>query len=238
MGIRPLDLSVEIAGCWRMLKRYDGRLVPVYLPLFLKSLLKSFFHILSALCPTSGASSTMTSCSSSRSSMFRSSARYSCSSVTSIQTEASSSPPDHLFMPFLSQKVTALFGGREGDSESFMSERETFAGCQGDRTSHTGGYPGDWSHGDKHGAIWVDDRYYMSVDVNRFEPHDIVVMAFNNNVVIHAEKVKHDGCVIDKFTHKSLLPEDMDPLSVSGTLTLEGVLVISVKSMSRAPSHP
>lgn len=49
MGIRPLDLNVEIAGCWRMLKRCDGRLVPVYLPLFLKSLLKSFFHILSAL---------------------------------------------------------------------------------------------------------------------------------------------------------------------------------------------
>ncbi|KAK3531629.1 hypothetical protein QTP70_025816, partial [Hemibagrus guttatus] len=84
------------------------------------------------------------------------------------------------------------------------------------------------------GAIWVDDHYYTSADVSRFEPHDIVVMAFNSSIVIHAEKVGDDGCVMDKFTHKSLLPEDMDPLSVSGTLTPEGVLVISVKSMSRS----
>ncbi|MCI4385620.1 hypothetical protein PGIGA_G00052720 [Pangasianodon gigas] len=185
----------------------------------------------------------LTSCSSSRSSSssFRSSARYSCSSITSIQTEASSPPSDPLFMPFLDQRATALFGGHEGDSESFMSERETFGGCQGDRKSHTGGYQGDWSHGDTHvstGVIWVDDRYYTSADVSRFEPHDIVVMAFNSSIVIHAEKVGDDGCVTDKFTHKSLLPEDMDPLSVSGTLTPEGMLVISVKSMSRPPSRP
>lgn len=51
-------------------------------------------------------------------------------------------------------------------------------------------------------------------------------------------QVGDDGSVMDKFTHKSLLPEDMDPLSVSGTLTPEGVLVISVKSMSRSSSHP
>ncbi|MCJ8739850.1 hypothetical protein PDJAM_G00052110 [Pangasius djambal] len=146
-----------------------------------------------------------------------------------------------ILVPFFSERATALFGGHEGESESFMSERETFGGCQGDRKSHTGGYQGDWSHGDTHvstGVIWVDDRYYTSVDVSRFEPHDIVVMAFNSSVVIHAEKVGDDGCVTDKFTHKSLLPEDMDPLSVSGTLTPEGMLVISVKSMSRPPSRP
>ncbi|KAM9468783.1 uncharacterized protein hspb12 [Clarias gariepinus] len=185
----------------------------------------------------------LTSCSSSRSSSssFRSSARYSCSSVTSVQTAASSPPADSLFMPFLDQRATALFGGHEGDSETFVSKRETFGGCQGDVTSHTGGYRGDWSCGDAHvssGAIWVDDRYYTSADVSRFEPHDIVVMAFNSSVVIHAEKVGDDGCVMDKFTHKALLPEDMDPLSVSGTLTPEGVLVISVKSLSRCPSRP
>ncbi|XP_026994699.1 heat shock protein beta-7 [Tachysurus fulvidraco] len=187
--------------------------------------------------------SSLTSCSSSRSSSssFRSSARYSCSSVTSVQTEASSPPPDPLFVPFLDQRATVLFGGNRGDSESFISERETFGSCQGDKKSHTEGYQGDWSHGDTHvstGAIWVDDHYYTSADVSRFEPHDIVVMAFNSSIVIHAEKVGDDGSVMDKFTHKSLLPEDMDPLSVSGTLTPEGVLVISVKSMSRSSSHP
>ncbi|KAG7322222.1 hypothetical protein KOW79_015080 [Hemibagrus wyckioides] len=137
------------------------------------------------------------------------------------------------FIPFIS-KVQL----QRGDSESFISERETFGSCQGDKKSHTGGYQGDWSHGDTHGAIWVDDHYYTSADVSRFEPHDIVVMAFNSSIVIHAEKVGDDGCVMDRFTHKSLLPEDMDPLSVSGTLTPEGVLVISVKSLSRSSSYP
>lgn len=37
-----------------------------------------------------------------------------------------------------------------------------------------------------------------------------------------------DGSVRDTFTHKSLFPEDMDPLSVSGTFNPDGVLVVSV----------
>uniref|UniRef100_A0A4W5QBP6 SHSP domain-containing protein n=1 Tax=Hucho hucho TaxID=62062 RepID=A0A4W5QBP6_9TELE len=74
----------------------------------------------------------------------------------------------------------------------------------------------------------LGDSYYMSADVSQFEPHDIVLMAYNHNIVIHAEKVLEDGSVSDTFTHKTLLPEDMDPLSVSGTLTPEGMLVVSV----------
>lgn len=190
-----LDPSVERAAWCRTL-RCDGRLVPLYLPLFLKCLLESFFHVLSTLrlfrelrcqershvwkqekrrsdpqctwvwvksdlwsspapesissseSPTSctATSSTMaslTSCSSSHSSSssFRSSARYSCSSVTSIQTEACSPPPDPLFMPFLDRRA----------AESFRSDRETFGGCQGDRKSQTLGYQGDWSHADTQG---------------------------------------------------------------------------------------
>lgn len=38
-----------------------------------------------------------------------------------------------------------------------------------------------------------------------------------------------DGSVSDTFTHKSLFPEDMDPLSVSGTLNPDGTLVVSVR---------
>ncbi|KAF7699671.1 hypothetical protein HF521_002629 [Silurus meridionalis] len=175
--------------------------------------------------------SSLAGCSSSRSSSFRSSARYSCSSVNSIQTEAASSPPDPLFMPFLREQRATRFGAHEGDADSF-------GGCQGDRKSNSEGYHGDWSHGDAHGVIWVDGGYYTSVNVSRFAPHDIVVMAFNSSIVIHAEKLGEDGGVIDRFTHKSLLPEDMDPLSVSGTLMPDGVLVISVKSLSTSLSRP
>ncbi|CAL8350453.1 unnamed protein product [Lota lota] len=75
----------------------------------------------------------------------------------------------------------------------------------------------------------LGDSYYTSADVSRFEPDDIAVMAFNNQVVIHAEKVMEDGSVCDTFTHRSLLPDDMDPLSVRGTLSSDGVLVVSVQ---------
>uniref|UniRef100_A0A667ZZK8 SHSP domain-containing protein n=1 Tax=Myripristis murdjan TaxID=586833 RepID=A0A667ZZK8_9TELE len=75
----------------------------------------------------------------------------------------------------------------------------------------------------------LGDSYYMSADVSQFEPHDVVVMAYNHHVVIHAEKVLEDGSVSDTFTHKSLFPEDMDPLSVSGTLNPDGILVVSVR---------
>uniref|UniRef100_A0A3Q3KD66 SHSP domain-containing protein n=1 Tax=Monopterus albus TaxID=43700 RepID=A0A3Q3KD66_MONAL len=75
----------------------------------------------------------------------------------------------------------------------------------------------------------LGDSYYMSANVSQFEPHDIVVMAYNHHVVIHAQKVLDDGSISDTFTHKSLFPEDMDPLSVSGTLNPDGTLVVSVR---------
>lgn len=45
-------------------------------------------------------------------------------------------------------------------------------------------------------------------------------------------QVLDDGSISDTFTHKSLFPEDMDPLSVSGTLNPDGTLVVSVRQKS------
>uniref|UniRef100_A0A3Q2W0T0 SHSP domain-containing protein n=1 Tax=Haplochromis burtoni TaxID=8153 RepID=A0A3Q2W0T0_HAPBU len=78
----------------------------------------------------------------------------------------------------------------------------------------------------------LGDSYYMSADVSQFEPHDVVVLAYNQHVVIHAQKVLDDGSISDTFTHKSLFPEDMDPLSVSGTLNPDGTLVVRVRRKS------
>uniref|UniRef100_A0A672ZH53 SHSP domain-containing protein n=1 Tax=Sphaeramia orbicularis TaxID=375764 RepID=A0A672ZH53_9TELE len=78
------------------------------------------------------------------------------------------------------------------------------------------------------GVRCVGDVYYMSADVSQFEPHDVVVMAYNHQVVIHAAKVMDDGTVGDTFTHKSLFPDDMDPLSICGTFSPDGVLVVRV----------
>ncbi|XP_061638160.1 heat shock protein beta-7-like [Phyllopteryx taeniolatus] len=78
------------------------------------------------------------------------------------------------------------------------------------------------------GVQCVGDGYYMSADVSQFEPHDVVVMAYNHHVVIHAEKVTEDGSVSDTFTQKSVFPKDMNPLSVCGTFNRDGILVVSV----------
>uniref|UniRef100_A0A3Q2YGZ9 Heat shock protein beta-7-like n=1 Tax=Hippocampus comes TaxID=109280 RepID=A0A3Q2YGZ9_HIPCM len=79
------------------------------------------------------------------------------------------------------------------------------------------------------GVQRVGDSYYVSADVSQFEPHDVVVMAYNHHVVIHAQKVMDDGSVSDTFTHKSQFPKDMNPLSVCGTFHHDGVLTVSVR---------
>lgn len=45
------------------------------------------------------------------------------------------------------------------------------------------------------GVRSVGNSYYMTADVSQFEPHDVVVMAFNHQIVIHAEKVCVCMCV-------------------------------------------
>ncbi|XP_061684456.1 heat shock protein beta-7-like [Syngnathoides biaculeatus] len=77
----------------------------------------------------------------------------------------------------------------------------------------------------------VGDGYSMSADLSQFEPHDVVVMAYHQHVVIHAEKVTEDGHVSDTFTQKSLLPKDMNPLSVRGTFNRDGILVVRVSRL-------
>uniref|UniRef100_A0A672MVE8 SHSP domain-containing protein n=1 Tax=Sinocyclocheilus grahami TaxID=75366 RepID=A0A672MVE8_SINGR len=72
------------------------------------------------------------------------------------------------------------------------------------------------------------DSYFLSADVSGFEPHEVVLLVYNQCVAIHAEKMAADGSVAGRFTHKSVLPADMDPLSVSSSLTAERRLIISV----------
>uniref|UniRef100_H3BZ97 SHSP domain-containing protein n=1 Tax=Tetraodon nigroviridis TaxID=99883 RepID=H3BZ97_TETNG len=150
---------------------------------------------------------TVTSSSRRSSSSYRSSARYSTSS--SYRSEGSLGGPcdslDPLFQPFLdSADHPSLFGAPVGGAVTGL------------QSSTVGG------------VRCLGDSYYMSADVGQFEPHDVVVMAFNHHVVIQAQ-VLDDGSVSDTFTHRSQFPEDMDPLSISGTLQADGTLVVSVR---------
>ncbi|XP_051253476.1 heat shock protein beta-7-like [Dicentrarchus labrax] len=174
----------------------------------------------------------LTSSSRRSSSSYRSSSRYSTSS--SYRSEGSlggsSDSLDPLFEPFLDSADHSSLFGEEGPggpsclapfsrhSRSSYGHTAPAGGAVTGRQSSTGG-----------GVRCLGDSYYMSADVSQFEPHDVVVMAYNHHVVIHAQKVLDDGSISDTFTHKSLFPEDMDPLSVSGTLNPDGTLVVSVR---------
>lgn len=52
-----------------------------------------------------------------------------------------------------------------------------------------GGAMTSWQSSTGGGVHCLGDSYYMSANVSQFEPHDIVVMAYNHHVVIHAQKV-------------------------------------------------
>ncbi|XP_023206886.1 uncharacterized protein LOC111611960 isoform X1 [Xiphophorus maculatus] len=47
-------------------------------------------------------------------------------------------------------------------------------------------------------------------------------------------EVLDDVSISNTFTHKSLFPEDMDPLSVRGTLSPEGTLWVTVRRTTEA----
>ncbi|XP_068174168.1 heat shock protein beta-7-like [Antennarius striatus] len=176
----------------------------------------------------------LTSSSRRSSSSYRSSSsRYSTSS--SYRSEGSlggtSDSLDPLYEPFLdSGDHSSLFGeegpGGSGCSTPFSrNSRSTY----GHTAAPVGGAVTGWQSSAGGGVRCLGDDYFISADVSQFEPHDIVVMAYNQCVVVHAQKVLDDGSVSDAFTHKSLLPEDMDPLSVRGTINPDGTLVVSVR---------
>ncbi|XP_039678430.1 heat shock protein beta-7-like [Perca fluviatilis] len=173
----------------------------------------------------------LTSSSRRSSSSYRSSSRYSTSSTHRSEGSlgGSSDSLDPLFEPFLdSADHSSLFVEESPRGPSCLAPFSRHSRSSYGHTAPVGGTLTGRQSSTGGGVRCLGDSYYMSADVSQFEPHDIVVMAYNHHVVIHAQKVLDDGSISDTFTHKSLFPEDMDPLSVSGTLNPDGTLVVSV----------
>ncbi|KAK9961710.1 hypothetical protein ABG768_007112 [Culter alburnus] len=199
----------------------------------------------------------MASLSTSSASSFQRSSRYSTSTVRSFNTdslhprlhsqfgeETSISSITNGFEPESFSRChgdaqdESSWGDSFGGYQGYQGDRESFGGYRGDQQYQNtqGGNQDNWILGDdiQSGGSGVGvvramgNSYFLSADVSGFEPHEVVVVAYNQSVVIHAEKIGADGSVAGKFTHKSVLPADMDPLSVSSKLTAERMLIISI----------
>lgn len=75
------------------------------------------------------------------------------------------------------------------------------------------------------------DKFQVMVDVSHFTPEEISVKTIDNNIVVtakHEDRADEFGYISRQFSRKYLLPADIDPLTVSSSLSPEGILTIHV----------
>jgi len=73
------------------------------------------------------------------------------------------------------------------------------------------------------------DKFQVMVDVSHFTPEEITVKTVDNTIVVsakHEDRADDYGFVSRQFSRKYLIPQDIDPLSITSTLSPEGILTI------------
>ncbi|XP_042335956.1 heat shock protein beta-7 [Sceloporus undulatus] len=119
------------------------------------------------------------------------------------------------------EKARGLFGDSLGGFMQTCNEPLGFSG----RTAGTGNIK------------TLGDTYQFAVDVSDFSPEDIIITTSKNQIEVHAEKLASDGTIVNTFTHKCQLPEDMDPTSVTSALGPDGSLTVKARRRPAKPSE-
>ncbi|GIZ00644.1 alpha-crystallin B chain [Caerostris extrusa] len=73
------------------------------------------------------------------------------------------------------------------------------------------------------------NKFQVMVNVKHFRPHEIDVKTVDNFVVIHGqheEQADEYGFVTREFTRRCRLPDDVEPCTVTSSLSQDGVLTI------------
>ncbi|XP_029827263.2 alpha-crystallin A chain [Ixodes scapularis] len=105
-------------------------------------------------------------------------------------------------------------------------------------------------HGHGHGrgsqAVVESDpnKFALRVDVRHFAPEEITVKTVDNCVVVHGkheEKSDETGSYVKReFTRRYVLPEDVDPHTVTSSLSAGGLLAVEAprKTPKEDPNKP
>lgn len=83
------------------------------------------------------------------------------------------------------------------------------------------------------------DHFRIALDVAQFAPDEITVKTVDNYVIVHAkheERPDEHGFVSREFTRRYLLPDGIDPVTITSALSRDGVL--SVEAPAPKPESP
>uniref|UniRef100_A0A8B9F3P2 Alpha-crystallin B chain n=1 Tax=Amazona collaria TaxID=241587 RepID=A0A8B9F3P2_9PSIT len=85
------------------------------------------------------------------------------------------------------------------------------------------------------------DKFSVNLDVKHFSPEELKVKVQGDMIEIHGkheERQDEHGFIAREFSRKYRIPDDVDPLTITSSLSLDGVLTVSApRKPSDAPER-
>uniref|UniRef100_A0A8D2Q783 Alpha-crystallin B chain n=1 Tax=Varanus komodoensis TaxID=61221 RepID=A0A8D2Q783_VARKO len=74
------------------------------------------------------------------------------------------------------------------------------------------------------------DKFSVNVDVKHFSPEELKVKVLGDVIEVHGkheERQDEHGFIAREFSRKYRIPADVDPLSITSSLSSDGVLTVN-----------